>query len=58
MPVDPELTDSNLGSEIELLADVIDLASSTPGTVTEEELDRVLGVLPRPAPDKGGARDA
>lgn len=46
MPLDPELTDSDLGSEIELLADVIDVASDAPGALSEAQLDSVLGVRP------------
>lgn len=46
MPLDPELTDSDLGSEIELLADVIDVASEASGTLSQAQVDSVLGVRP------------
>jgi hypothetical protein len=46
MPLDPELTDSDLGSEIELLADVIDLASEASGALSQAQVDSVLGVRP------------
>jgi hypothetical protein len=46
LPMDPELSDPDLGSEIELLADVIDGASAAPATLTEAEVDDLLGVAP------------
>jgi hypothetical protein len=50
LPVDPELSDPDLGSEIELLADVIDAASAAPATLTEEQVDDLLGVAPAEQP--------
>lgn len=44
LPVDPELSDPDLGSEIELLADVMDVASSAPSPLSQEQVDTVLGV--------------
>ncbi|MDF2092164.1 hypothetical protein P0Y31_07395 [Knoellia sp. 3-2P3] len=49
MPVDPELTDQDLGSEIELLADVIDGASEAPSVLSQQQVDSLLGVSPTPA---------
>ena len=46
LPVDPELSDPDLGSEIELLADVIDVASTAPSPLTEAQVDDLLGVAP------------
>jgi len=46
LPVDPELSDPDLGSEIELLAEVIDAASAASATLTEKEVDDLLGVAP------------
>ncbi|MDF2143450.1 hypothetical protein [Knoellia sp. p5-6-4] len=48
MPVDPELTDQDLGSEIELLADVIDGASEAPSVLSQQQVDSLLGVSPAP----------
>ena len=48
MPVDPELTDQDLGSEIELLADVIDGASQAPSVLSQQQVDSRLGVSPAP----------
>jgi hypothetical protein len=48
MPVDPELTDKDLGSEIELLADVIDGASEAPSVLSQQQVDSLLGVSPVP----------
>ena len=44
LPVDPELSDPDLGSEIELLADVMDVASAAPSSLSQEQVDTVLGV--------------
>lgn len=49
MPVDPELTDGDLGSEIELLADLIDVASGADRALSQEQVDSLLGVRPVPA---------
>jgi hypothetical protein len=46
---EPELTDENLQSEIELLGDVIAAASLSQRPLTEAELDEALG-LPHPHP--------
>lgn len=46
LPVDPELSDPDLGSEIELLADVMDLASTAPSPLSQEQVDTALGVCP------------
>jgi hypothetical protein len=54
LPLDPELSDPDLGSEIELLADVIDVASAAPAALTEAEVDDLLGV----APADGGPQEA
>lgn len=44
MPGDPEITDQDLGSEIELLADVITAASGAEQTLSQEQIDSALGV--------------
>lgn len=44
LPVDPELSDPDLGSEIELLADVMDVASAAPSPLSQEQVDTALGV--------------
>jgi hypothetical protein len=44
LPFDPELSDPDLGSEIELLADVMDAASTTPSPLSQAQVDTVLGV--------------
>lgn len=46
MPEDPEITDQALGSEIELLSDVITAASDSEQSLSDAELDTVLGVDP------------
>jgi hypothetical protein len=48
IPVDPELTDQDLGSEIELLADVIDAASGASSGLSQQQVDSLLGVSPAP----------
>ena len=48
MPGDPEITDQELGSEIELLADVITAAGVSEQTLSQEQIDSALGVCPRP----------
>jgi hypothetical protein len=64
LPIDPELSDPDLGSEIELLADVMDLASAAPSPLSQEQVDSVLGVRPeeleeeRSHPTGQGARRA
>jgi hypothetical protein len=47
MPRDPEITDQDLGSEIELLADVITAASGAEQTLSQEQIDSALGVCPQ-----------
>jgi hypothetical protein len=42
-----ELTDSDLRSEIELVGDLVVAAAGSEGPLTEEEIDRVLGVKQR-----------
>ena len=41
---DPELTDQVLGSEIELLAELIDAASHACSPLGQDQIDAVLGV--------------
>jgi hypothetical protein len=41
---DPDLTDQVLGSEIELLADLIDAASHACSQLNLDQIDAVLGV--------------
>jgi hypothetical protein len=55
MPVDPELTDQDLGSEIELLADVIDGASEAPSVLSQQQVDSLLGVSPAPTGEESVA---
>ena len=43
---DPELTDQVLGSEIELLADLIDAASRACTHLDPDQIDAALGVCP------------
>lgn len=43
---DPELTDQVLGSEIELLADLIDAASVACTHLDPDQIDAALGVCP------------
>jgi hypothetical protein len=44
VPNDPELTDDVLGSEIELLADVIDVAGGSDASLSQEQIDDALGL--------------
>lgn len=46
---DPDLTDEALGSEIELLADLIDAASGSGTHLDQDRIDAVLRVVPRMA---------
>jgi hypothetical protein len=46
MPGDPEITDQELGSEIELLADVITAAGGSAQALSQEQIDTALGVCP------------
>ena len=55
MPVDPELTDQDLGSEIELLADVIDGAIEAPSVLSQQQVDSLLGVSPAPTGEESVA---
>jgi hypothetical protein len=41
---DPEITDQVLGSEIELLAELIDAASHSSSPLGQDQIDAVLGV--------------
>lgn len=41
------LTDDELQSEIELVGDLVVAATSSDGPLPQEEIDRLLGVLPR-----------
>jgi hypothetical protein len=53
---DRELNDEVLGSEIELLADLIDAASHACSPLNPDQIDAVLGVCPRlsaEGPDSG-----
>ena len=45
---DPELNDDVLGSEIELLADLIDAASGYDALLSQEQVDNALHVVPCP----------
>lgn len=61
MPGDPEITDQELGSEIELLADVITAAGVSEQTLSQEQIDSALGVCPdradeAPAASEGAGR--
>lgn len=44
---DPELTDPALGSEIELLADVMEAAATCAAHLRQDEVDAALRVEPR-----------
>ena len=44
MPDDPEITDEALGSEIELLGEVITAAAGAESLLTDAQIDTVLGV--------------
>ena len=43
---DPDLTDQVLGSEIELLADLIDAASHACSPLGQDQIDAALGITP------------
>ena len=45
-PEGDNLTDDDLQSEIELVADLVVAATSSPGHLPTEEIDRLLGVHP------------
>jgi hypothetical protein len=45
-PHDPDVTDLDLQSEIELLADLIDVAADARRPLTDDELDAALGIRP------------
>ncbi len=49
------LTDDDLQSEIELVGDLVVAATSSTGPLTQEEIDRLLGVLPE-ADEDGAAQ--
>jgi hypothetical protein len=50
------LTDDDLQSEIELVGDLVVAASSSEGPLSEAEIDRLLGIEPRPAKAHRGRR--
>ncbi|NYG05793.1 hypothetical protein BJ986_000280 [Phycicoccus badiiscoriae] len=54
---DAELTDQVLGSEIELLADLIDAASRACAHLDPDQIDAALGLCPQlgPAPSLAAA---
>lgn len=43
---DPDLTDETLQGEIELVGDLVVAASGSKGPMSEEDIDRVLGISP------------
>jgi hypothetical protein len=47
---DDNLTDDDLQSEIELVGDLVVAASASDGPLTQDEVDRILGVRPRGLP--------
>jgi hypothetical protein len=49
-PSDPELTDTVLGEEIELLGALISRAAQAHGCLTDAQLDAVLFGAPEPPP--------
>jgi hypothetical protein len=61
MTTDPgasgDLTDDALQGEIELVGDLVVAASASERPLTDEEIDKVLGVTPKPAHAKA-AHDA
>ena len=46
---DISLEDDELLGEVELTANLIVAASESDGPLTQEQIDRILGVVPRPA---------
>jgi len=44
---DENLTDNDLQSEIELVGDLVVAASASDGPLSQDEVDRILGVRPR-----------
>jgi hypothetical protein len=50
------LTDDDLQSEIELVGDLVVAATSSTGPLTQEEIDRLLGVLPEVEVEDGAAQ--
>ena len=53
-----ELTDDALQDEIELVGDLVVAASASPRALTNEEIDRVLGVKRAKGATHGSARGA
>ena len=45
-PYGENLTDDDLQSEIELVGDLVVAATCSTGPLTQDEIDRLLGVLP------------
>jgi len=50
------LTDDDLQSEIELVGDLVVAATCSTGPLTQEEIDRLLGVLPEAEAEDGAAQ--
>jgi hypothetical protein len=50
------LTDDDLQSEIELVGDLVVAATSSTGPLTQDEIDRLLGVLPEVEVEDGAAQ--
>ena len=52
------LTDDDLQSEIELVGDLVVAATSSDGPMTQDEIDRLLGVRPNDEADTAAAPEA
>jgi hypothetical protein len=50
------LTDDDLQSEIELVGDLVVAATSSTGPLTQDEIDRLLGVLPEVEVEDGATQ--
>ena len=50
------LTDDDLQAEIELVGDLVVAATSSTGPLTQDEIDRLLGVLPEVEVEDGAAQ--
>jgi hypothetical protein len=55
-PSGENLTDDDLQSEIELVGDLVVAATSSTGPLTQDEIDRLLGVLPEVEVEDGAAQ--
>jgi hypothetical protein len=55
---DPSLHDEQLETEIRLVGDLVLAASQCPGPLTQEAIDRVLGLDPPVGVGEGTAADA